>query len=90
MPKGRETIDERIDRLEAELDRVRVTIANHENNGQSFNISGTAITQVAYEKALDRQGKLERLIDALYSRKEGSHKPSAPGQTVTRMHGADE
>ena len=59
-PLGQETIGERLNRLRAELTRVRKTIARHEDNGQSHNIGGAAfVTEIAYERAIKRQADLD-------------------------------
>jgi len=83
---GGETINERLTRLRTELTRVRSTIANSENNGSSFSIGGTSVTQIAYERALKRQQQLMREIHALEARLSGSRTGSAMAQTVTKMN----
>lgn len=79
---GGETITERLTRLRAELARVRLVIERSENNGSSFNLGGTAVTQIAYERALDRERKLTADIATLDARLAGS--PARPGLAVTR------
>lgn len=69
---GGETIAERLTRLRTELVRVRSTIARHENNGQATNINGVQITEIAYERALDRQRELQSQIAVLEARLAGS------------------
>lgn len=69
---GAETIRERLTRLRTELARVRGTIERSENNGSGFNIGGTQVTQIAYERALDRARVLESEISALEARLAGS------------------
>lgn len=82
-PFGQETIGERLNRFRAELTRIRLTIARHENNGESHNIGGaTAITEIAYDRALKRQTQLEADIAALEARVTGS--ATRPGIAVTR------
>lgn len=72
-PLGEETIGERLQRLRVELTRARATIARHENNGQAHNIGGAAaITEIAYERALQRQANLEAEIATLENRLRGS------------------
>lgn len=84
---GGETIGERLTRLRAELARVRTTIERHEGNGQSVSFGGTAVTEIAYERALARQEKLEREIRALEARLSGQGSaPQGLYQAVTRMH----
>lgn len=70
-PTGAETIRQRLTRLRAELARVRQTIERTEKTGQSFSIRGTSVTQIAYERALDRAVKLEAEIRTLESRLAG-------------------
>ena len=70
-PSGGETVQERLTRLRKELVRVRETIARAENNGSSFNIGGSQVTQVAYERAISRERQLETQINALEARLEG-------------------
>lgn len=79
---GAETIAERLTRLRAELTRVRATIARSETNGSEFRTGGTAVTQIAYERALDRERKLTEQISTLEARLVGS--PARPGIAVTR------
>lgn len=69
---GGETIDERLVRLRADLARVRNTIARHETNGQSFNMGGAQVTQIAYEHAVRRQTDLQSEILGLEQRKTGT------------------
>lgn len=68
---GGETTKERLKRLRTELARVRETIARAENNGISFNIGGSQVTQVAYERAISRERQLEQKIASLEARIEG-------------------
>lgn len=83
-PLGQETIGERLNRLRAELARVRDTIARHENNGQSHNIGGAAgITEIAYERALKRQAGLEVDIATLEARLGGATQSSRIALTQT-------
>lgn len=82
---GAETIGERLTRLRAELARVRATIARSETNGGSFNIAGTAITQIAYERALQREQDLSRDIATLEARLSGSSARPGVVLTQTRM-----
>ena len=63
--------------------RARATIARHETSGQSFNLRGKAVTQIAYESALKRERKLEREIAALEARVRGERNGVA--ELVTRM-----
>lgn len=70
-PTGGETIAERLTRLRAEQARVRLTIDRAENNGQGFNIAGTAVTQIAYERAVARDKQLGSEIAELELRSAG-------------------
>ena len=81
---GAETIGERLARLRADLARVRQVIERQETNGQSFNIGGTSINQIAYERAQQRRGELEEQIRRLEARAAGGAE-GAPGlyKTVT-------
>lgn len=70
---GAETIGERLTRLRAELARVRRTIARSEDNGAAARIGlGTEVTQIAYERALERARKLEGDIRELERRLAGA------------------
>lgn len=73
---GGETLGERLTRLRCELARVRETIERAENNGISFNIGGSQVTQVAYERAIKREKQLENQIATLEARVEGRSSPS--------------
>lgn len=86
-PIGQETIGERLQRLRTELVRVRATLARHETNGESHNIGGAAaITEIAYDRALQRQSKLSAEIAQLEARLTGgAQSPNlAVTQTVSR------
>lgn len=85
-PTGSETIGERLTRFRDELTRVRETLARHESNGQSTNIGGTSITEIAYERAQSRETKLSRQIQALEARLTGKTSGGGAGQFVTRMN----
>lgn len=78
---GGETISERLTRLRTELTRVRATIERHESMGQSWNIGGAAVSQIAYERALTREGKLAAQIAALEARLAGAK--SRPGLAIS-------
>lgn len=82
---GAETIGERLTRLRADLARVRATIQRSETNGSSFNIGGSAVTQIAYERALDRQRELTAEISTLEARLSGSAARPGIAHTQTRM-----
>lgn len=77
-PTGGETIGERLTRLRTQLTRVRNTIARHENNGQAFNLPGSAaVTEIAYERALARERELAPQVAVLEARLAGnSARPS--------------
>jgi hypothetical protein len=79
---GAETIGERLTRLRTDQARVRATIARHENNGAGFTMGGTTVTEIAYERALDRDRELSREIAGLEGRLAGS--TARPGVAVTR------
>lgn len=83
---GGETINERLARLRASLARVRDTIARAENNGASNNIGGAAVTEIAYERAIQRERQLVAEIGALEARLSGS--AARPGIAIfqTRMN----
>lgn len=68
---GAETVGERLTRLRADLTRVRETIARAETNGSSFNMGGTQVTQVAYERAIARERSIEQQIRSLEARVDG-------------------
>lgn len=71
-PSGRETIGERLTRLRADLARVRLTIAREEQNAQSYNLGGTAATEIAYDRAITRARELEQQIASLEDRLDGN------------------
>lgn len=83
---GGETIGERLARLRSALVRTRATIERAENNGQSNNMGGALITEIAYDRALARERELTRDIATLEARLSGSK--ARPGIAVTRtvMH----
>lgn len=71
---GGETIGERLVRLRASLARVRDTIARSEANGAEARLGlGTSITQIAYERALERERELQADIARLERRLAGVH-----------------
>lgn len=74
---GGETIGERLTRLRNNLTRTREVIARVENNGTSFNMGGTSVTQAAYESAINRERQLMREIAALERRLTGAASPHA-------------
>lgn len=82
---GGETIGERLKRLRAELSRVRETIARAENNGAANNLGGTAVTEIAYERALGRQRELQAAIEQLEVRLSGSTARPGLAQLHTRF-----
>lgn len=82
---GAETIGERLTRLRTELARVRATIQRQETNGGSFSIGGTAVTQIAYERALQRERDLTAEIATLEARLGGSGARPGIALTQTRM-----
>lgn len=79
---GGETIGERLTRKRAELVRVRATIARHENNGAASNIDGAAVTEIAYERAQQRERGLVADIARLEARLTGSR--ASPSIALTR------
>ncbi len=79
---GAETLGERVKRLRSELVRVRATIARAENNGAANNLGGTAITEIAYSRALSRERELEAEIARYEARLTGS----AARSGVARIH----
>lgn len=85
--KGGETIGERLTRLRAELARVRQTIARNETNGGSFNMGGTQVTQIAYERALAREQSLQREIVGLEGRLAGTAARPGIALFATKMSG---
>jgi hypothetical protein len=82
---GAETIGERLTRLRADQARVRATIQRQETNGSQFNLGGTAVTQIAYERALERERSLTAQIADLDARLAGSSARSGVAYTQTRM-----
>lgn len=70
--QGGETIGERLDRLRADLARVRHTVARQENNGAEKAMGlGTRISEVAYQDALQREKDLAADIRRLEARLAG-------------------
>ena len=84
-PTGAETINERLTRLRTELVRVRATIARSENNGSASNIGGAGLTEIAYERATERERKIGSDIAALEARLAGSAARPGLAVTVTRF-----
>jgi hypothetical protein len=69
---GGETIGERLERLRASLANVRATISRSESNGAEARMGlGTHVTQVAYERAIEREKELEAAIARLERRLTG-------------------
>lgn len=85
-PNGKETIAERLTRLQADLVRARATVARAESNGASNNIGGASVTEIAYDRARDRVRELERQISALEARLSGSPRRPGMAQFVTRTN----
>lgn len=81
---GGETLGERLKRLRTDLSRVRETIARAEGNGASFSLGGRAVTEIAYERARERERELMRDIEALEARLAGSVARPGIAVTVTR------
>lgn len=81
---GGETIGERLTRLRNNLTRTREVIARVENNGTSFNMGGTSVTQAAYEAAQNRERTLMQEIAMLERRLSGAVSPQMV-RTATRM-----
>lgn len=82
---GSETIGERLTRLRTELTRVRLTIERAETNGAAFNIGGTAVTEIAYDRAQGRRRELEREIATLEARLAGSGARPGVAQLQTKF-----
>lgn len=82
---GAETNAEKLARLRTELTRVRALIARHETNAQSYNIGGTAVTEVAYERAIKREAQLEQQVALLEAKLDGITPRSILVRTVTVM-----
>ena len=76
----------RLERLRAQLARVRQTIERAEDNGQAFNIGGSQVTQVAYERATERERMLEGQIRSLEA-KLGLRRQGRVGQFHSRGEG---
>ena len=82
---GGETIGEKLTRLRTALAGVRATIERSETNGSEFRIGGAAVTQIAYERALERERDLMAQIAVLDARLAGSATRPGLAQTQTRM-----
>lgn len=82
---GAETIGERLKRLRTELSRVRDTLARSEGNGGAFNLGGTQVTEIAYERAQARERELAREIQTLEARLAGSAARPGFAQTATKL-----
>ncbi|GHC02039.1 hypothetical protein [Cerasicoccus arenae] len=83
---GGETISERLTRLRVSLANVRETIRRAEVNGASFNIGGTQVSQIAYERATRREKELQGEIKKLENRLSGNRRDSGMSTTVTRFN----
>jgi hypothetical protein len=84
-PQGGETIGERLTRLRAELARTRQVIERAETNGQQFNIGGVAVTQIAVDRAQERERKLTTEIRGLEARLAGGRAATGLAVTQTRI-----
>ncbi|WP_438482738.1 hypothetical protein [Oleiharenicola lentus] len=84
---GGETIGERLTRLRAALARVRRTIERSEDNGGAFTIGGSSVTQIAYERAIEREKELKSEIAALERRIAGGASPRM-ASLETKMPGS--
>lgn len=84
-PTGGETIGERLRRLRTELVTVRATITRQQTNGGTWAHGGTAVTEIAYERALDRQTRLTAEIGALEARLTGSAARPGVAQLATKL-----
>lgn len=82
---GGETIGEALRRLRTELTRVRTTIERHENNGQQWAMGGTAVTEIAYERALSRSKQIAADIARLEARLSGSVARPGVAQLATKV-----
>ncbi len=82
---GAETIAERLTRLRAELARARLVVQRASTNGQSFAVNGTAITEIAVERAQETAVRLEKQIRSLENRLAGTRTPSGLAHTRTRV-----
>lgn len=82
-PTGAETINERLSRLRTDLVRVRASIARGENNGAASNIGGAGLTEIAYERLVERERKLGSDIATLEARLAGSAARPGIGVFVT-------
>ena len=84
-PTGAETIAEALTRLRADLVRVRNTIARAENNGQSNDIGGAQVTEIAYDRALTRAREISGQIANLEARLAGTSGRNGLAVTVTKF-----
>lgn len=69
---GGDTIGERLQKLRVDLTRVETTIARAESSGQSRDIGGGSVTEIAYERALESRTRLQGQILKLEQRLNGS------------------
>lgn len=81
---GGETNDEKLTRLRTELTRARAVIERAETNGTSFSAGGWSVTQIAYERALEREKTLTRQINSLEAKIEG-RAPGGRAQLHSKM-----
>jgi hypothetical protein len=82
---GAETIAERLLRKRTELAAVRTALARSTVNGESFNLTGAAVTQVAFEKLEAREVRLAAEVRRLEARAAGAGFPTALAHTQTRV-----
>lgn len=91
-PTGAEPINELLFRLRTDLVRVRASIARGENNGASSNTGGVGLTEIAYERLVERERKLPADISALEAASpdpppapaSASSSPASPTDTISR------
>jgi len=83
--QGGETIGERLERLRGELARARRVIELAETNGQQFSVGGVAVTQIAVERAEERERRLTTQIRSLEARLVGKRAATGMGTTETRI-----
>lgn len=82
---GAETIGERLARKRGELADARAVVTRSRRNGASFDVGGTAVTQIAIDRAREDVDRLESEIKTLEARLGGGRRKPGLARTVSRV-----
>lgn len=84
-PTGGETIGEALKRLRSDLASLRASRKRAQDNGQSSNLGGAAVTEIAYERYAEREAAITSQISGLEARLSGSGARPGIALTVTKL-----